>query len=137
MRIRTDAFANGIHPDVPSYRVAIFAAAEDVVVVVALPEKPAEFLLIGIAGALLEIRDELGEVASFSYGLHQDVQMIWHDTVSMEEKIEAGATGEMSDDPSGYAVFRQERLTLVATNRHEVCSRATVFGQRQTDWFPR
>ena len=86
MRITTKTLAYRIHPDVPSDAIHCIARAQDMVIVIVMPETLTKSSLMLEGSTLFESHHEAAHVALLRQTLNEKVQMIGHETVSMNSK---------------------------------------------------
>ena len=90
----------GVEPDVPSNSLSVFWSPQQMIVVARLPEASADSLLIEVAGALFEVGDEPRQLAGLTGGFGENVNVIGHHAVGVQNEAEAGGTaGEQLDRP--------------------------------------
>src|SRR5260370_6150138 len=89
---RAKAFSNGIQPDVPGDGIRGHWFAQDVIIIVRLPKAAANFLLIVKGGLLFEQRNESDEITSVDHALHQEVNVVRHYAIGVNDETLFGGS---------------------------------------------
>lgn len=99
-RRAAQAFADWIHPDIPSDAVECVGGPQNTVVVFELPETTMCASGEVDARFLLEGFDEFDQVAFVGRADREEMDVIRHDTICMDEKrAKAGVFFEVGDEP--------------------------------------
>ena len=111
-----------------------FRGTQDVFVKAFFPEAMAGGLTEMIGRAQFEIAHEFAEVSGGFVSLREDVQMIGHCAVGMEEKRVLGCGCEQGVENVAAGVRVGEmRVTKVTADGHEIAAMAEIVGLRQAD----
>lgn len=74
-----------------------------------------------LRGSLFERHDEFEHAAGFRRTTHEDVDVVRHDAVGVDEKLAArSARAEFVNDPARDAAIGSEAATVVEAERHKV-----------------
>jgi len=136
LRLRTQALANGIPPNIAGNIFDWVAGPKDVVVITALPEVLTVLLFEVKRGGLFETIDELLKITGVVQSFGGEVQVIGHYAVGVQVEVERGGVGEeFFDGPRSEAMIGEERGAVLGADGDEIGAAADVVGRREAEGF--